>query len=866
MNDTQSFRVHHATHLRQLAMTAGVDPDKLLDFSASTNPLGPPEWLRARISASISALPHYPEPGNQALIEAACQRYGVTANQIIAGNGSTELIYLLPRALRARHALIPVPSHPVYATAAKVAGLAVHLMPLAAEDGFALDFDRLETALRQSGEGPRMVFLGQPNNPAGTTFDALRIRHLASRFPATTFVVDEAFGDFVEDFDSLTASRPANVVIMLSLTRVFAIPGLRLGLAVASPSIVQKIEALQPPWSVNTLAQKVGVDALRDTAYLQTSRTAVASLRSTLRRQLEQIPYLTVYPGEATFLLIRCDHRSMDARALASRLIKRGLAIRVCDNFEGLDGRYFRVAVRNEAENRQLVGALRQELFMAPLVTARRRTPAIMFQGTGSSVGKSVLTAALCRIMLQDGYRVAPFKAQNMAINSFSTPDGGQMGHTQAVQAQAARLDPDVRMNPILLKPDSDQGSQVVLCGKPVGTMRLMDFFRYRTEAFEQARECYDALAGEYDAMLLEGAGSPAEVNLKAHDIVNMKMALHASAPVLMVGDIDLGGVFASFVGSMEVLSERERSQVAGFVINRFRGRTDLLKDALDYTLRHTGRPVLGVVPYLENLGLFGEDSVGIKGGLFHDGECAGDSVDIAVLDLPHISGFTDLEPLRIEPDVRLRTVRRGQDLGRPDAIILPGSRNVIGDLTFLRAVGLDRILQQRAQEGGCEIIGLCGGYQILGRSICDVHGLESPGTNLVGLDLLPIDTVLHPEKALVRTEARHRISGLKVGGYAIHHDQNRSGPAPPALIDNNGQALGACRGDGLVWGSYLHGLFDSDGFRRWFIDRLRQRKGLRPLGTVQACYDLEPAFERLADAVRQNLDISAIYRLMGLR
>ena len=863
---TESGSWRHGGHLRKLAMTAGVNPEELLDFSANINPLGPPEWLRPRISGSISALVHYPDPAGQALVDAACERYGVSADEILLGNGSTELFYLLPHALGVQHALIPVPSYVDYATAAKIAGLTVHPLPLLADNGFALDFDLLESALQKTGDGSVMVFVGQPNNPTGTTFDAGKLRHLARRFPATTFVVDEAFGDFVENFDSLTVNRPVNVVVMLSLTKIFAIPGLRLGLAVASPSTVQKVRALQPPWSVNTIAQKVGETALRDTEYIQTSRSAVASLRKTLRLQLDRIPYLTVYPGEANFLLIRCDHRSMDARTLATRLLKRGLAIRVCDNFEGLDKRFFRVAVRTEQENRHLVEALRQELFMAPLVTIRSHTPALMFQGTSSNAGKSVLTAALCRIMLQDGYRVAPFKAQNMSLNSFVTRDGGEMGRAQVVQAQAARLDPDVRMNPILLKPSSDTGSQVVLCGKPVGNMRVMDYFRYKAEAFERVKECYDSLAAEHDAIVLEGAGSPAEVNLKAHDIVNMKMALYANAPVLMVGDIDRGGVFASFVGSMEVLSERERGQVAGFVVNRFRGQADLLKDALDYTLQHTGRPVLGVIPYLKDLGLPEEDSVGFKDGLFDDARSVKDAVDIAVLDLPHISNFTDVEPLRIEPDVHLRTVRRIQDLGHPDAIILPGSKNVIGDLTFLRAVGLDRTLEQLAAEGRCEIVGICGGYQILGRSISDPHGIESPGTELDGLDLLPIDTVLEPDKTLTRSEARHCISGLKVHGYEIHHGQSLTVEIPPALIGTDGQAMGACRGDGLVWGSYLHGLFDADDFRRWFIDRLRQRKGLNPLGTVQACYDLEPAFERLADAVRQSLDIPAIYRLMGLR
>ncbi|MEJ2201472.1 MAG: cobyric acid synthase, partial [Desulfuromonadaceae bacterium] len=712
---TESGSWRHGGHLRQLALTAGVNPEALLDFSANINPLGPPEWLRPCISSCISSLIHYPDPGGEELVAAACERYAVSAGEILLGNGSTELLYLLPQALGIRHALIPVPAYVDYAAAAKVAGLETHPLPLAADNGFALDFTSLEKALFEIDEGPVMVLLGHPNNPTGRPLDAAQLRQLARRHPAATFVVDEAFGDFVEDFDSLTVNRPTNVIVMLSLTKIFAIPGLRLGLAIADAATVQRVKALQPPWSVNSIAQQVGRTALRDSAYLQESRRVVTALRGHLCRQLNQIPCLTLYPGAANFLLLRCDHRSLDARGLADRLLKQGLAIRVCDNFAGLDGRFFRVAVRSEAENRQLLAALRQELSLPPLVTTRRRTPAIMLQGTSSNAGKSVLTAALCRIMLQDGYRVAPFKAQNMSLNSFVTRDGGEMGRAQVVQAQAARLDPDVRMNPILLKPNSDMGSQVVLCGKPLGNMQVMDYFRYKTEAFERVKACYDSLAAEQDAMVLEGAGSPAEVNLKAHDIVNMKMALYAKAPVLMVGDIDRGGVFAAFVGSMEVLSEQERAQIAGFVVNRFRGQADLLQDALAYTRQHTGRPVLGVIPYLKDLGLPEEDSVGFKDGLFDDNRSVNDAVDIAVLDLPHISNFTDLEPLRIEPDVRLRTVRCAGELGRPDAIILPGSKNVIGDLTFLRAAGLDRLLRQRADEGRCEIVGICGGYQILG-------------------------------------------------------------------------------------------------------------------------------------------------------
>jgi cobyric acid synthase CobQ len=489
-----------------------------------------------------------------------------------------------------------------------------------------------------------------------------------------------------------------------------------------------------------------------------------------------------------------------------------------------------------------------------------------MFQGTGSNAGKSILAAAMCRILLQDGFRVAPFKAQNMSLNSYVTRDGGEMGRAQVVQAQACRLDPDVRMNPVLLKPNSDTGSQVIILGKPVGNMDFWEYTRDRTPPFEAARAAYDALAAEYDVIVLEGAGSPAEVNLKKRDIVNMNMALWAEAPVLIVGDIDRGGLYASFIGTMECLTERERALVKGFVVNRFRGQEAFLADAHETILHRTGRPVLGVVPYLRDLGLPEEDSVSFKDGLIDGRAPAGDHVDIAVVDLAHISNFTDFDPLRIEPDVRLRVVRRADELGEPDAVILPGSKNVIGDLADLNANGMAARILDLARDGKTEIIGICGGFQILGREIADPFGIESAGgRTLAGLGLLPVRTELAREKTLTRTTARHLASGCKVRGYEIHHGLTDGGGLAPLIRREDGELSGCGTETGLLWGSYLHGIFDADGFRRWFIDRLRKRRGLAPLGRIAALYDLEPAFDRLAETVRRSLRMDKIYRIMGL-
>jgi cobyric acid synthase CobQ len=420
-------------------------------------------------------------------------------------------------------------------------------------------------------------------------------------------------------------------------------------------------------------------------------------------------------------------------------------------------------------------------------------------------------------------------------------------------------------MNPILLKPNDDTGAQVILMGKPAGNMNVNQYIQYKPAAFEEAKKAYDALAKEFDVIVLEGAGSPAEVNLKDHDIVNMKMARYAEAPVLLVGDIDRGGVFASFVGTMEVLSEWERKQMAGFVINRFRGKEDLLGPAIEYTRHHTGLPCLGIVPYLHDLGLPEEDSVEFKSGAL-DGPFRENGIEIAVIDLPHISNFSDFDSLRIEPDVFLRIVRSPSDLNQPDAVILPGSKNVIGDLEYLRKSGLDGKIINLSEKGRTEVVGICGGFQMLGQKVDDPYGIESPNQTTHGLGLMPISTVMAQEKTLVRTEGTHLPSALKVRGYEIHHGQTEGIPLIPLVLRQDGQVIGAEAKERNVWGTYLHGIFDADDFRRWFIDRLRVRRNLPAIGKVCAVYNLEPAYERLAEVVRRSLKMDEIYRLTGLR
>ena len=529
----------------------------------------------------------------------------------------------------------------------------------------------------------------------------------------------------------------------------------------------------------------------------------------------------------------------------------------------------------------------------------RTLPPALMIQGTCSNAGKSLITAAVCRLLARRGLRVAPFKAQNMALNSFVTSDGKEMGRAQVLQAAACGLAPDVRMNPVLLKPTSNVGSQVIVLGEAVGHMRVGEYLAYKPEAWKAVRRAYRSLAAEMDVMVLEGAGSPAEINLKAHDIVNMRMARYAGAHVALVADIDRGGAFAALAGTMALLTRAERGRVGGFILNKFRGDASLLDPALTMLQKRTGKPFWGVVPMLENLRLPEEDSVSFKEGLtpgLRMGQTSGGPglLDIVVPDLPHLSNATDLDALRDEPGGQLRIVRHADQWGAPHVVILPGSRNTVADLRFLRRTGLAGLVQEFARQclerSTGALVGICGGLQMLGAEIADPLLIEEGGCE-PGLGLLPLSTRLLAAKRLCRAAgwADACVTGAErqaVTGYEIHHgetssvrgelpgmaDKSAAGDAASAVMrvvmnDSGGRPLGwgrcDARGCARVWGSYLHGLFDEDAFRHAFLRRLRHEAGLPP--APETAYSLGPELDRLADAVEAALDMPAILNLLHL-
>ena len=851
----------HGGDLRQASIASGLPVEQLIDFSANINPLGFPEWLRPLISAQISNLANYPDPEASELISALAETHQIAAEQIIVGNGASELLYLLPQVLRHQRLLLPIPSYADYAAVAAAQEMTIDTLPLRVKNDFQLDITELEKKLTAD----HLVILGHPNNPTGKLLDAQALLSLIENRPQNHFIVDESFIDFTDPKNSLRCQRPANLIIVQSLTKSWAIPGLRLGYALADESIITALRQLRPNWSVNSIAQAVGIRALQDKDFLQQTRDYVHNQRRDLFSQLKEINGLQPFPSDVNFLLVKINHSIITAAALTQKLLTKGIVIRNCENFSGLNKQYFRLAVRTSTEQIKLLAELNSIFADKTPKLKAPKTPAIMFQGTGSNAGKSVLTAALCRILQQDGVTVAPFKAQNMSLNSSVTFQGGEMGRAQVLQAQACRLDADVRMNPVLLKPCSDTGSQVIVNGKVLETMHFMDYAERRTQIFTQVQESYDSLASEHQVMVLEGAGSPAEINLKARDIVNMNMARYAAAKVLLVGDIDRGGVFASFVGTIELLNEWERQLVSGFVINRFRGDEKLLGDALDLTTKHTGKPFFGVIPYLQNLGLPEEDSVDFKNGLLDHEQKSGNCLDIALIDLPHISNFTDFDALRIEPDVNLRRVCKTEDLKYPDAIILPGSKNVISDLNYLLESGFAAAIQQLAASG-VEIIGICGGYQLLGNKIADPYAIESGGKTCQGLGLLPLETTLQPDKIMTRCTGKHLLSNHSVTGYEIHHGVSNGYNLKPLIRREDGATIGSCCAEQEhIWGTYLHGIFDADHFRRWFLDRLRCRKGWQAICKIQAPYDLEPALDRLAAQVRSSLNMDKIYQELKL-
>ena len=500
----------------------------------------------------------------------------------------------------------------------------------------------------------------------------------------------------------------------------------------------------------------------------------------------------------------------------------------------------------------------------------------IMFQGTSSNVGKSILCTALCRILYRMGYKTVPFKAQNMALNSYVTKWGDEIGRAQVAQAEAAGIDPIVQMNPVLLKPTGNQSSQVVLMGKPVGVYSAKEYHtHYSLTALDKVKESIDFLDENFEMIVIEGAGSPAEVNLKANDIVNMRIAKMTQAPVFLIADIDRGGAIASIVGTLELLEPEERDLIKGIIVNKFRGDIKLLEPALTFIEEKTGKKVVGVIPAIENLDIDEEDSVALENKKNEGSK----DIQIAVIQTPKISNFTDFDALNYEPDVSVRFVGPGDIIGTPDLIILPGSKNTLADLTYLKNSGLADEIKELAEKG-TPVIGICGGNQMLGTAIYDPHHMEGDIEESEGLGLVNSTTTMKNQKTTHQVtfdvENLHFLNGTFSGselvGYEIHMGDTKPNDdtvkrcftitkrseTPITVVD------GFIDGRHQVMGTYIHGVFDNDEFRRFIINQLRLRKGLEETPVVFHYFEHKnKAYNRLADIVEEHLDMDYIMTLL---
>lgn len=948
-------RYGHGGDLWTAAEAFGKGKDEFLDFSSNMNPLGPPAAVESILREHWRDVAAYPDPAVRELRRKLAHRYQVPMESILVGNGAAELIDLAVRVRRPRVTALARPSFSEYEEAVDKTKGRIHELLLREEHGFVMQLDDAEQAIAVSD----MLFFGSPNNPTGRLLPK-DVRELLARADKPVILDEAFidFSPDEDELTMIRqAAASPHLMVIRSMTKFYSIPGLRLGFIVAHPDRIAQMRSQQVHWSVNTMAQLIGTAVLDDQDYEQRTHAWLAEERPWLAGRLQSLG-LIVTPSDTNYILFSLRGLGLTVKALQSEMGRRGILIRDASLFPGLDESYVRVAIRLREHNEQLVAGLKdsihvlleqakqQVIFTKPdtvdfsadsvgttssLLLEQSAVPSasgqdslpdsesasrgcavdhssdsgqpaaslaatLMVQGTSSDAGKSLITTALCRILVQDGLRVAPFKSQNMSLNSYVTPDGKEIGRAQGMQADACRIPATTDMNPILLKPKKDMVSQVVVHGKPY---RDLDARTYREKYLHEAegivKDSLQRLRQSCDAVVLEGAGSPAEVNLKDRDIVNMRLAGWADAPVVLVADIDRGGVFASIVGTMDIFTQEERNRVRGFIINKFRGDVTLLYPGLEWLEQRTGKPVLGVIPYLPDLELEDEDSASLdrklatgiltKGGpAIPDTKNAAESdqelLDIAVIRLPRLSNFTDIDPLLYEQDVRLRFVSSPDELGSPDAVILPGSKNTVDDLLFLRKTGLEQALLRHAEQGKA-MVGICAGYQMMGSKLLDPELVESDRPELNGLDLLPTETVFTTDKRTVQAEGTTllhegvRLSStlLPVRGYEIHMGRTRflQPVKHPFQIKEAGgndtyHEEGVVSPNGMLWGTYIHGILHNDDFRREWLNSIRLEKGWQPKAAELRFQERrEAAFDRLADHVRRHLDMKRVYEMIGL-
>lgn len=923
-------RFGHGGDLTTAREEYGLQTSAFTDFSSNMNPLGPPAVVGSVLLDYLKRISAYPDPAVRELSRKLALHHAIPEETLLVGNGAAELIDLAVRALRPAKAAIAVPCFDEYGDALAKIGCEIHEIRLQRNQQFRLAEEEVRKALAES-EASLYVF-GSPNNPTGALVDPKLIEMILNS--GAYVLIDEAFMDFVPDEQDWSVLRQVvnheRLLVTRSMTKFYSIPGIRLGYVAASPSLIQAMRRLQVPWSVNSLAQEIGLAVLDDREFAEKTLAWLPGERQWLTEQLQSRGFDVCVSATNYLLLHLPENAACDAGQLQRKMGRLGVLIRDASRFSGLGGSSIRVAIKLRADNLRLLKALDECLpgvlsaqlaELEPIADGRlpkendllhtsnpadatpfagesqfasetRLGATLMVQGTASDVGKSIVTTALCRIFTQDGFLTKPFKSQNMSLNAYVTLDGKEIGVAQGMQADACGVPATTDMNPILLKPSGEMASQVVVHGKPLGNLKAKVYReQYLPIAGGIVREALQRLRQTSQIVVMEGAGSPAEVNLKDRDIVNMNMAAWGDAPVILVSDIDRGGVFASIVGTLELLEPEERDRVRGFIINKFRGDVALLKPGLDWLEEKTGKPVLGVLPYLPQLGLEAEDSLALHGANRGKGAMPVSSrktLDVVIIALPTLSNFTDFDPLEAEEDVVLRYVERPEEWGKPDAVLLPGCKNTFDALLWLRVQGLEEPLLRYIEHGG-SVVGICGGYEMLGGKLIDSLGLEGDMSVLQGLGIFPFETVFAEDKKTVRVEGSADFGqngeSYPIAGYEIHMGElilleeaaslHKPFRIKEIRVNETGNETeqpffkeeGLCSEDGKVWGTFIHGLFHNDAFRRSWLNALRQRRQWPELPTtLHFRSKREEAFDRLAEHARNHLNLPLIYEIAGIK
>jgi len=866
-----------------MKMHGGSLDKNILDFSANTSPLGMhPSSIEtlSQIALNPSLLSVYPDSDCVELKNELSKFWKFDSKNIICASGAADLIYLISNVFGKNSALIFEPSFSEYEKS--LLNLNCEILHFDFDKNDEETFD--EELNSFSNKNISLLFVSSPSNPLGQILSFEQIEKIEKfcQKENAVFVLDACFCQFSKNAENIVKKvisqkeKFQNLVILNAFTKFYGMAGIRLGYALCfSSKIAQKLNQNLRSWSVSSVAQLCGIAVLKsENSFYTNWSSKIQNLVETEKKRFYEFfdsHKIKYFKSEANFITFEFNFDSYSDFIKIEKndcveILEKTIQIRSCSTFKNLGKNFHRIAIKNAEENSKLLD-LFQKLFAENSKiesnTKIKKAKSIMIQGTMSNAGKSLLVAALCRIFKKDGFKVAPFKSQNMALNSGVTKDGKEMGRAQIVQAECAEILPDVRMNPILLKPNSDTGSQIIVNGEIYGNMSAKDYFKFRKNLIPQIMDAYNSLAEENDIIVIEGAGSPAEINLKNDDIVNMGLAELVDAPVLLAGDIDRGGVFASLFGTFALVSQNERNRIKGFLINKFRGDVKLLESGLEQLYNLTEKRVFGVIPFISNLKIEDEDSLSSQ--LENEKLVKNEKlIKISVIRLPYISNFTDLNNFSRLPFVDVEFFDSVDDFDfNSDLLILPGSKNSIKSMEFLNEKKLCDLIKNFAKEK--LVIGICGGFQLLGELLDDSNGSEdSSSKKMQGLGLLPIQTTFTKEKTKIQVNenlpnfqnAFENLSNKKVSGYEIHQG---------LTTDSSSKNLRICTKNN-VFGTYIHGFFDSSQIVKATLEILAKRKSIILPNFEDYESEKEKEYDRLEKIVRNSIDLEKIYEIIGIK